>query len=87
MAPHAKYVAVFDTPFWREAGLSGAGRSGRGPMTEIHDASLPGQAAALFGFLGVPPDVRKSAGDAATICASDAPWRSSIAMKRPSLPI
>jgi monoamine oxidase len=64
MAPHAKYVAVFDTPFWREAGLSGAGRSGRGPMTEIHDASMPGQAAALFGFLGVPPHVRKSAGDA-----------------------
>jgi monoamine oxidase len=63
MAPHAKYVAVYDTPFWREQGLSGAARSGHGPMTEIHDASMPGGSAALFGFLGVPARVRQGVAD------------------------
>ncbi len=59
MAPHAKYVAVYDTPFWRAQGLSGSARSGHGPMGEIHDVSMPGGAAALFGFLGVPARVRQ----------------------------
>jgi monoamine oxidase len=59
MAPHAKYVAVYDSPFWRDEGLSGAARSGRGPMAEIHDASVPGGPAALFGFVGVPATVRR----------------------------
>ncbi|HRO57972.1 MAG TPA: FAD-dependent oxidoreductase [Burkholderiaceae bacterium] len=54
MAPHAKYVAVFESPFWREQGLSGEARSSVGPMVEIHDASAEGGSAALFGFLGVP---------------------------------
>lgn len=63
MAPHAKYVAVYDTPFWREQGLSGAARSGHGPMVEIHDASMPGSSAALFGFLGVPASVRQGVAD------------------------
>ncbi len=63
MAPHAKYVAVYDTPFWREQGLSGAARSGHGPMVEIHDASMPGSCAALFGFLGVPARVRLGVAD------------------------
>ena len=58
MAPHAKYVAVYDTPFWREQGLSGGARSSVGPMGEIHDVSMPGGHAALFGFLGVPAHVR-----------------------------
>lgn len=58
MAPHAKYIAVYDTPFWRQAGLSGEGRSARGPLVEIHDASMPGGSAALFGFFGVPASVR-----------------------------
>ncbi len=58
MAPHAKYVAVFDKPFWREQGLSGEARSSVGPLTEIHDASAHGGRAALFGFLGVPAHVR-----------------------------
>lgn len=53
MAPHAKYVAVYPTPFWRDHGLSGAARSAAGPMVEIHDASAS-QHGALFGFLGVP---------------------------------
>ncbi|HKR42078.1 MAG TPA: FAD-dependent oxidoreductase [Paraburkholderia sp.] len=60
MAPHAKYFAVYDTPFWREQGLSGEARSARGPLGEIHDASMPGGSAALFGFFGVPARVRKS---------------------------
>jgi len=59
MAPHAKYVAIYDTPFWRDQGLSGAARSGQGPMGEIHDVSMPGGHAALFGFLGLSPRVRR----------------------------
>lgn len=58
MAPHAKYVAIYDAPFWRDRGLSGAARSALGPMAEIHDVSMPGGHAALFGFLGVPARVR-----------------------------
>lgn len=54
MAPHCKYLAVYDTPFWREQGLSGQARSAVGPMVEIHDASASGGPAALFGFLGIP---------------------------------
>lgn len=64
MAPHAKYIAVYDTPFWREKGLSGEARSARGPLGEIHDASMPGGSAALFGFFGVPADVRQSVPEA-----------------------
>ena len=63
MAPHAKYLAVFDQPFWREQGLSGAARSAVGPMTEIHDASAPGGHGALFGFIGVPASVRRQASE------------------------
>ncbi|WP_019938925.1 FAD-dependent oxidoreductase [Bordetella sp. FB-8] len=59
MAPHAKYIALYEAPFWREQGLSGEGRSACGPMTEIHDASMPGGSAALFGFLGVPATARR----------------------------
>ncbi|MEO5962127.1 MAG: FAD-dependent oxidoreductase [Thermomonas sp.] len=60
MATHAKYIAIYDTPFWREQGLSGEARSARGPLGEIHDASMPGGSAALFGFFGVPARVRKN---------------------------
>jgi monoamine oxidase len=60
MAPHAKYVAVYDSPFWRDSGLSGAARSAIGPLTEIHDASLVEGEGALFGFFGVPAHVRQS---------------------------
>ncbi|WP_137701779.1 flavin monoamine oxidase family protein [Marimonas lutisalis] len=55
MAGHAKFVAVYDNPFWRAAGYSGDAMSRRGPLAEIHDASgVNGTPAALFGFLGVP---------------------------------
>ena len=60
MAPHAKYVAVYDSPFWRNQGLSGSARSAVGPLTEIHDASLVEGEGALFGFFGVPAHVRRS---------------------------
>lgn len=69
MAPHAKYIAVFDQPFWREQGLSGEARSGLGPMVEIHDASTQGGKAALFGFLGVPADVRRRVSEQELITA------------------
>lgn len=60
MAGHAKFVAVYETPFWRDDGLSGDAMSHTGPLVEIHDASprtdRPG---ALFGFYGVPADIRR----------------------------
>lgn len=59
MAPHAKYIACYNEPFWRAQGLSGEARSARGPLGEIHDASVPGGGAALFGFFGVPAGVRR----------------------------
>jgi monoamine oxidase len=58
MAAHAKYVAIYDAPFWREQGLSGEARSVAGPLAEIHDASMLGGQAALFGFLGMPARMR-----------------------------
>jgi len=60
MAPHAKYVAVYDSPFWRNQVLSGSARSAVGPLTEIHDASLVEGEGALFGFFGVPAHIRQS---------------------------
>lgn len=53
MAPHAKFFALYDRPFWREAGYSGSVQSMVGPMPEIHDATTASGQAALFGFLGV----------------------------------
>lgn len=59
MAGQAKALAVYDKPFWREAGLSGDAMSRRGPLVEIHDAT-PNEVGphALFGFVGVPPHAR-----------------------------
>ena len=53
MAPHAKVFAVYDRPFWRDAGLSGMAQSLVGPLVEIHDATTASGRAALFGFVGV----------------------------------
>ncbi len=39
MAPHAKFLAIYDRAFWREAGLSGTAQSMVGPMPEMHDAT------------------------------------------------
>jgi len=61
MAGQAKALAVYDKPFWREAGLSGDAISHFGPMVEIHDASsAEGGPYALFGFIGVPPQERSN---------------------------
>ena len=55
MAGHAKFVAVYETPFWRDLGLSGDVMSQRGPLVEVHDASpASGAYGALFGFVGTP---------------------------------
>jgi monoamine oxidase len=61
MAGQAKAVAVYDRPFWRDAGLSGDATSRYGPMVEIHDASpAEGGLFALFGFIGIPPQGRSN---------------------------
>jgi monoamine oxidase len=59
MAGQAKAIAVYDSPFWRDEGLSGDAQSQFGPLVEIHDASpATGGPYALFGFIGVPPQGR-----------------------------
>ena len=72
MAGHAKVVAVYDRPFWRDHGLSGHAFSHVGPAMEIHDASQPHGPAALFGFLGVPAEQRRTFGPAALRAAAAA---------------
>jgi monoamine oxidase len=58
MAPHAKFFALYEEPFWLEAGFSGTAQSMVGPMLEIHDATTLSGKAALFGFLGIGPAER-----------------------------
>lgn len=74
MSAQAKFVAEYETPFWRDAGLSGQGFSQVGPMVEINDASAienestsasvcvsdNASPAALCGFIGVPALSRKT---------------------------
>jgi monoamine oxidase len=69
MAPHAKFFALYDRPFWREAGLSGTAQSLVGPLAEIHDATTVSGKAALLGFLGVSADQRSSMGEEALVKA------------------
>ena len=60
MAGHAKFVAVYEDPFWRREGLSGDAMSRSGPLMEIHDASpQTGHPGALFGFYGIPAHIRR----------------------------
>ncbi len=67
MGAMAKFVAVYERPFWREAGLSGDAMSRHGPMIEIHDAStMSGTPGALFGFLGIPAMHRMTLADQLT---------------------
>ncbi|MFV1630244.1 MULTISPECIES: flavin monoamine oxidase family protein [unclassified Phaeobacter] len=63
MAPHAKFLAVYQQPFWLEAGLSGTVQSMVGPMAEIHDATTASGKAALFGFIGIGARQRAQMGD------------------------
>lgn len=62
MAPHAKFFALYDRSFWREAGLSGSAQSAVGPLVEIHDATTASGKAALFGFVGIPARQRMKLG-------------------------
>lgn len=70
MAPHAKFFALYDRPFWRDAGLSGTAQSMVGPLVEIHDATTAAGQAALFGFVGIPAAQRKAIGRDAILTAS-----------------
>lgn len=62
MAPHAKFIAVYPHPFWRDDGLSGTAQSMAGPLAEIHDATTASGRAALFGFIGIPAEQRATLG-------------------------
>lgn len=70
MAPHAKFFALYDRSFWREAGLSGAAQSMVGPLGEIHDATTAQGNAALFGFVGNSAAQRVSIGQEPLIRAA-----------------
>jgi monoamine oxidase len=69
MAPHAKFFALYERPFWRDAGLSGDAQSFAGPLVEIHDATTASGQAALFGFVGPDAGQRATMGEKA-LCAS-----------------
>jgi monoamine oxidase len=70
MAPHAKFFALYNRPFWRDAGLSGTAQSMVGPLVEIHDATTASGKAALFGFVGVLATQRMRVGQDAIAAAS-----------------
>ena len=70
MAPHAKFFALYDRPFWRDIGLSGMAQSMVGPLVEIHDATTASGKGALFGFVGVPAANCAALGDQALIHAA-----------------
>ncbi|WP_044339417.1 flavin monoamine oxidase family protein [Rossellomorea aquimaris] len=63
MAGQAKAVAIYERPFWRENGLSGQVTSWAGPLQEIHDASPHTDYGALFGFFGIPANMRQELGE------------------------
>lgn len=61
MAAQAKFLAVYDKPFWRELGLSGDLVSYTGPIQELHDASPEDSSqGALTGFIGWPANMREA---------------------------
>ena len=52
MAAAVKCLAVYESAFWRDDGLSGLAFSGPGPLMEIHDGCTEdGSTAALWGFM------------------------------------
>ncbi len=66
MAAHAKFMAVYRKPFWREQGLSGSAVSQRGPLAEVADHSEDERGSwALFGFVGMPAAQRTRLGASA----------------------
>jgi monoamine oxidase len=61
MATHAKAVALYESPFWRDAGLSGRIASRSGPLIEAHDhTGVDNTPAAIFGFVSWPPEQRRN---------------------------
>lgn len=56
MGAFVKALAIYDTPFWREATLSGSATSRSGPVHEIHDISGVDGPGILFGFGQTQPD-------------------------------
>lgn len=72
MAGHAKFIGIYDSAIWRDAGLSGDAQSRRGPMVEIHDASPNvGGPFAVFGFVGFDAETRAAHTDQMTQMATD----------------
>ena len=69
MAPHAKFFAIYEQAFWRDAGLSGTAQSSMGPLVEIHDATTASGSAALFGFVGLSHAQRAAVGEEALVRA------------------
>ena len=52
MKDSIKFAIVYETPFWKESGLSGVGFSNIGPFTEVYDHSdFENNHFALMGFL------------------------------------
>jgi monoamine oxidase len=52
MGAVVKFLAVYERPFWRDAGLSGMSISDRGPVTVTFDSSPPqGTPGVLLGFI------------------------------------
>jgi monoamine oxidase len=52
MATAVKCIAVYESPFWRDAGLSGLALNLAGPLIEVHDGCTDdARTAALWGFL------------------------------------
>ena len=75
MAGHCKILFLYDSPFWREQGLSGEAFSQRGPLTEVYDGSpysSSGAAAgyALTSFVGLNALQRRQIGEGQLIEAS-----------------
>lgn len=67
MAPHAKVAILYETPFWRDEGLSGRIVSRAGPIVECHDhCASDGSEAALWGFIGWPHEMRAELGNTLT---------------------
>jgi monoamine oxidase len=61
MAGHAKFLAVYESPFWREQGLSGDILSSIGPLAEVHEATpASGSPHALLGFIGINSNARRN---------------------------
>jgi monoamine oxidase len=62
-----KCIALYETPFWREQGLSGESVTDAGPVTLTFDCSpRDGSAGVMLGFVGGP-----EAGEMATMAAAE----------------